>query len=478
MKRALSRRHLLASLGLATGAIALGDVVMHPSLARADGEAILDAPLLLFVYFDGAWDTLLSLDPRDHTVFGTPDPNKAIYTGLDQVRVADPIVDQFLDQNPSGIDQPSGSKIGFGPAVGGLSAHYQDLCVVRGLDMGTLTHEVGRRYFLTGKFPRGVLPSGSALPTWIASQDPSLAAIPNLVVGGMETYNEGLDPKASGLGVQGYQDLGVILKPVNELLVNPQAMEDAIAAQQAVDHCLHRQLDVGGLVEAFRAGWDKALVVGGGTLWQHFDFVPNPPSGGEIDQIYDAFGINKQNPAPDLNGPKGRAAVAAQALVNDLCQVVSVRIQNGIDTHFNNWASTHSTRLRAGFDALASLITFLKDTLDPNGKPYWDRTTMVVFSEFARTPLLNAQSGRDHHLCNSCIVAGAGIAGNQVVGASTASGYEYTSFDFDAQTAKPVNDGSPALRPADVHATVCEAMGIGADHIQNQEPKLLHTMLA
>jgi Protein of unknown function (DUF1501) len=471
----LSRRNLLATLGLASGALSLGDVILQPRLAHAD---VTTAPLMLFVYLSGGWDTLMSLDPRDHQEYGLNDPSASIYTGLEEVRAADPLVDQFMDANPSGIEQPSGSNIGFGPAIGGLSAHYQDLCVVRGLDMGTLTHEVGRRYFLTGKFPRGVLPSGSSLSTWIAAQDPTAAAIPNLVVGGMETYNEGLDPKASGLAVQGYQDLGLVLKPVDELLTHPEAMEEVIAKQQTIDHCLHQQLDAEGIVQAYRAGWEKALVVGGGSLWQHFDFVANPASGGEIDQVYDAFGINKNNPFNDLNGPKGRAAVAAQALTNDLCQSVSVRIQTGLDTHFNNWITDHSVRQRAAFDAIANLISHLKATLDGNGQPYWDRTTMVVFSEFSRTPQLNQQSGRDHHLCNACIVAGNGIAGNQVVGASTQDGYDFTSFDFDNQTAKATNDGGAALRPADVHATVCEAMGIGHEHISNQEPKLLDAMLA
>ena len=470
----ISRRNLLATLGLATGALGLGDVILQPRLAHAD---VTTAPLLLFVYLDGAWDTLLSLDPRDHQTYGINNPTASIYTGLEEVRAADPLVDAFMDAHPNGIEQPSGSNIGFGPAIGGLSSKFQDLCVVRGMDMGTLTHEVGRRYFLTGKFPRGVLPSGSGLSTWIASQDPTAAAIPNLVVGGMETYNEGLDPKAGGLSVQGYQDLGVVLKPVDELLTHPEAMEQVIAEMQQTDHCLHRQLDVEGIVSAYRAGWEKALVVGGGSLWQHFDFSANPPSGGEIDQVYDAFGINKNNPFNDLNGPKGRAAVAAQALTNDLCQVASVRIQTGLDTHFNNWITSHSVRLREAFDAIANLIDHLKATLDGNGNPYWDRTTMVVFSEFARTPLLNQQSGRDHHLCNSCIVAGAGIQGNQVIGQSTQDDYEFTSFDFDSQTAKPTNDGTAAIRPADVHATVCEAMGISHEHISNQEPRLLHTML-
>ena len=67
------------------------------------------------------------------------------------------------DVAATGLVQPAGSNIAFGPAIGKLAAqHYQDLAVVRGVNMGTLTHEVGRRYFLTGKFPRGLAASGSS----------------------------------------------------------------------------------------------------------------------------------------------------------------------------------------------------------------------------------------------------------------------------------------------------------------------------
>jgi len=41
-----------------------------------------------------------------------------------------------------------------------------------------------------------------------------------------------------------------------------------------------------------------------------------------------------------------------------------------------------------------------------------------VFSEFARTPLINTAGGRDHHITGSCLLAGAGVKHNTVIGAS------------------------------------------------------------
>lgn len=465
----LTRRSLLAGLSSVAGAFALSGP------ADADTAELLELPLFVFLYFNGGWDTLLSLDPRDDSAYA--DPKGKLYPGLELVRNFDPIVDAIVTADPSGFVQPPGSNIVFGPAMGRLADAYADLCVVRGVDMGTLTHEVGRRYFITGKFPRGVLPSGSGLETWLAAQDPSHAPIPTLVVGGMETYNEGLDPKASGLSINGYGDLAAVLRPLDESLIPPLATEDAVAAFVRNGHCLRTQLDVGGIVSAYQSGWETALAVGGGALWQHFDFTANPPSGGEIDRIYDAFAIQKASPWNDLAGPKGRAAVAAQALTNDLCQSVSLQLVQGIDHHFGEWRFAHSHALRAGFNAVADLIAFLKEQRDANDRPYWDRTTLVVFSEFARTPALNQQGGRDHHLANACIVAGRGIAGNQVIGATDEESYEALPFDFAAQEPSPGSNLAP-IRPADVHATVCQAMGISHEHISNQEPLLIDRMLA
>ena len=47
----------------------------------------------------------------------------------------------------------------FGPYLGDLLGHASKLAVVRGISMDTLTHEVGRRRFLTGGFQA----SGSGL---------------------------------------------------------------------------------------------------------------------------------------------------------------------------------------------------------------------------------------------------------------------------------------------------------------------------
>jgi len=468
-----TRRQILSTLLCGAAAGTLSNVML--SRANAEPRDPLEQPLFVFVYFGGGWDTLLSLDPRDNTIYGAGSAaGQPLRT--DYQDVVDPEVEAILAANETGLVVPDpASNIVFGPAIGRLADHWEDLCVVRGIDMGTVTHEVGRRHFITGKPPRGSAAAGSGLATWIAARNAAIPAIPNLVIGGMEHYNQGLDPRATGLAIDGYADLANVLRPTDPSAALSHQSDAAIAAHLAERRCDQRQRDVNGTVTAYRAALEKARLIGGGDLWSSFDFVATPPSGSNLELLYAALGVTR---AADLDGPKGRVAVAAQAITEDLAHAASVRIVGNLDTHFDNWRLDHATRQREAFDAVAGLIDYLKQRRDGNDRPYWDRTTLVCFSEFARTPARNGRGGRDHHVVNSCVAAGGGIAGNRVVGASDESTYGLTGFDFDSSEVVPLSSSTSALRPADVHATVLTAMGLSFDHIDNQEPRIIEPMLA
>jgi uncharacterized protein (DUF1501 family) len=77
-----------------------------------------------------------------------------------------------------------------------------------------------------------------------------------------------------------------------------------------------------------------------------------------------------------------------------------------------------------------------------------DKTLILMLSEFGRTPKINKDAGRDHHASVfSCMLAGGGIRGGQVVGSSDEDGVR------------------PKDRPVevpDIHATVCHALGINS----------------
>lgn len=91
-------------------------------------------------------------------------------------------------------------------------------------------------------------------------------------------------------------------------------------------------------------------------------------------------------------------------------------------------------------------LSALLDDLESRG--LLDSTLVVAVGEFGRTPKINDKAGRDHwNLCYSGLLAGGGIRGGRVVGAS------------DRHGEHPVD--RPAT-PADLGATILDRLGIGA----------------
>ena len=158
----LNRRTFLKGALVAGGAAAgVGGVMPFARLANAQGHDP-DAPdrYYIFCYFPGGWDILPSLDPRDPARFTNGNVRTTqIQPGYDQLA------------NTDGMLVEAGG-LTFGPYIGDLANHVSDLCVIRGMSMDTLTHEVGRRRFLTGKPPSGLQARGSsgARHSWPRSQ--------------------------------------------------------------------------------------------------------------------------------------------------------------------------------------------------------------------------------------------------------------------------------------------------------------------
>jgi hypothetical protein len=90
--------------------------------------------------------------------------------------------------------------------------------------------------------------------------------------------------------------------------------------------------------------------------------------------------------------------------------------------------------------------------------------------------MYNQFNGRDHHLTSSCLLAGAGIAGNQVVGASGEVGMGPGSYDFKARKVAQ-GGGGENIKPEHVAATLLASAGLDpAGALIREEP--LRALLA
>lgn len=473
LKQGWSRRQFLEIAGLASGA-----VILRSGLLPMRAEASTGNPqLLLFAYFSGGWDQMLCWDPRDMS-----DPRfqadtayqrggSGIYPAYDLV--TDAAVRALLaSQAPNATGIQSAGNLTFGPAVtASLMEHYNDLCIVRGISMETLTHEVGRRYFITGKFPRGLMANGSALSSVVAYQEGVSRDVPNLAVS-TESYAEGLPAYAAPIHITSAAGLLDVLRPLGLQLAS--ASDAAIRDfETGIDTCEQHQHNASGLVSLFRDSRAKARTMTGGTAAQYFNFTLNPAQ--QTPEVRDLFSALQISTTADLNGPKGKAAIAAQALSRGVSQAVSVQIQGNLDDHFN-WDTNHATTLKNGFEALGLMIRYLKSQqFRSTADTVWDHTTLICFSEFARTPLVNSRNGRDHHLTSSCVVAGPGIRGNTVLGGTTDLNLLYRKMNL--ATGQPDDASGTLVHPSDVHATLLKSMGLTYDHLFNQSPQIISAML-
>jgi len=174
--------------------------------------------------------------------------------------------------------------------------------------------------------------------------------------------------------------------------------------------------------------------------------------GQETNETRDRYGRNTH----------GQCVLLARRLIEHDVPLVSVNWhndgQNFWDTHGNNFNRLKNDLCPPADRALAALLEDLSRT----GR--LDETLIVWVGEFGRAPVINGSTGRDHHpRCYSGLMAGGGIRGGRVFGASD----RHAAYPAD----KPVS-------PHDLVATMYHALGVSADailHDSLNRPHRIHS---
>jgi hypothetical protein len=436
----MQRRDFLKALSIGGGVAAFGGLGGVARLVQAVDTPALPDRYYIFCYFGGGWDILLGLDPKDPALYNA---------GNRSITKVEPGYDRLDFEGPALVEPVPGMQLG--PFIGDLADHASKMTVVRGMSMETLTHQTGRRRFLTGRPPAGIQARGSSTDAWLAARLGREQPIPNLALK-MESYNKDHPSYAAALRTNSVEDLVRALNPgLPELGAQQQQQLDELLAVVAACPRSQRS-ELWQLAEASRI--DAAEVVASG-LGDRFRFQG---SGEGMAALRQHYGI----PASGrLESSASAAAVAATAIKNGVSRCVSVQITSGLDTHFSNWETDQGERCQEGFDAVARLVEDLgtspyKDTTDT----WLDHTVIIGFSEFSRSPLLNTNGGRDHWLMNACFLLGGNIKGGQVIGASSEVGMNPQPVHLETGALTSIADGGEVVRPEHVLQALYEEVGI------------------
>lgn len=154
----------------------------------------------------------------------------------------------------------------------------------------------------------------------------------------------------------------------------------------------------------------------------------------ESDALRDQYGRHKF----------GQSCLLARRMIENGVRFVTVT-DGGWDTHQNNFKSLKDSRIPPVDQGLPALLADLED------RGLLDKTLVVWLTDFGRTPNVNSASGRDHWAsAGFAIMAGAGIPGGSVLGAT------------DEEGGRPIRD---EYFSADIAATVYHKLGLPGDLI-------------
>jgi Protein of unknown function (DUF1501) len=379
---------------------------------------------VLLVFANGGWDTTRVFSP----LFSNP--------AVSMEAAADP----WTIGNLTLVDAPSR------PSVRAFfEQHYTSAAVLEGLLVPSVAHETCTTMVMTGG-TRGT-PDWAAL---VAGQRAEAYVLPNLVMDapsypaeyGLAVARSGLDGQLDGL-VDGSR---LALHDVP--LVLPSG-----GVQGAVDRYLSRRA-AGALASARSA--PEAHLLG---LFSDANL--------RAQDLKDARYATSFGASSDLSG---KFAVAVEAFATGLSRTVSLAYPGysvgSWDTHTNN-DEQQANLWEELFAGLLDLATLLATTNGPEGRPLAEDVTVVVVSEMARTPALNANAGKDHWPYTSAMLFGAGVAGNQQLGAYDAN-VQGVGIDLVSGEAA---DGGVVPTASHLGATVLQLAGIDPqEHVPGFDP--------
>lgn len=413
----ISRRSMLRAGAL--GAMSLPALLQLEALAAAPGAARAKSVILLYNF--GGPSHLESFDPKPEGSTDSRGQFKAIPTNVPGTQICEllPNMAQMADQYA--IIRSMNHKMGNHNAAGytGLTGFMPPKDDINLRDTPDLMPAYGSVVDVFRPAP---------------PQIPTAVTMPTLIRDATQTPGQ----HAGFLGKK--HDPLLIMRDPNqkEFAVPELSLPDSLTVERLQDRArLLRALDR-------KSAEFERSAVGRGIGQYHeraFTMLASP-------QVKEAFSLDQEPAAVrDRYGRStfGQCCLLARRLVEVGVRFITVyyaHMSGGFiwDTHTKHFDTVKSSLLPVTDQAVPALLADLKQ------RGLLDETLVVWSGEFGRTPKVNKDAGRDHWPnAYSVLLAGAGIRGGAVYGATDADGAY--------PTADPVS-------PANLSGTMYHALGI------------------
>ncbi len=302
------------------------------------------------------------------------------------------------------------------------------ITVVRSVTSPTAAHEIGTHYMLTGFMPlpgfavpsygsvaSSLLGPRSALPPYISVQQPGSEMGPGFLGASLGPFCPGGDPANANFAVR---DLDA------PTYMTPEKEQRRRELRDVVDTAFKNYEKGSDSARAIDSFYNRAYtLLSSNEARAAFDLKK------EKEETKNAYGRNNF----------GQSLLLSRRLVEAGVRFSTVTL-GGWDNHSNIFNALGQSHLPMFDQAMAAFIADLEQ------RGLLKRTLIVVMGEFGRTPIINRDAGRDHYSrVFSLMLAGGGIKGGNVVGASDPKGME------------PAAD---LVRPEDLAATIYHCLGI------------------
>ncbi|MDP4610127.1 MAG: DUF1501 domain-containing protein [Opitutales bacterium] len=364
-------------------------------------------------------------------IIGKPTAKSVIYIylsgGMSHIDTFDP-KPGWEQQGPVQTINTNVAGIRVSEYLPSLAKRMDKMAIIRSMTSTQGAHEQGTYFMHTSYEQRGTIKHpglGAWLNTMSGKTNSTLPG--NIRIGGSNNA-----PGGAGFFDSKYEPLH-LGDPNNGLpyikrhqSISEIEMQERLAIAQMMDLSFHQKYP-SKKVQAYSDVYDEATRLMRSEDLQAFDLNKEPQS------VRARYGDTKF----------GKGCLLARRLVEHGVRFVEVT-HGGWDTHNDNHELVSNLS-----NPLDQSVSALLDDLHLRG--LLEETLVVIGTEFGRSPKINVNSGRDHHpKVFSCVLAGGGIKGGQVYGASDESGHSVAE--------------SPVTVP-DFNATIAYSLGLPTDKV-------------